>query len=104
MAAGRMGAAGSFTIFSGVAAAKIAVGMVAVAITNGAAEVLARSLALELAPIRVNAVSPGVIDTRAWDELGERGKATSPRARRSPRSTWPTRPGPGSRPPGPAST
>jgi NAD(P)-dependent dehydrogenase (short-subunit alcohol dehydrogenase family) len=58
MAAGRMGAAGSFTIFSGVAAAKIAVGMVAVAITNGAAEVLARSLALELAPIRVNAV-PG---------------------------------------------
>ncbi|MFG1622068.1 SDR family oxidoreductase [Kribbella sp. NPDC049227] len=66
---------GSFTLFSGVAAAKIAVGTLAVAITNGAADVLARSLALELAPIRVNAVSPGVIDTGAWDALGDAAKA-----------------------------
>jgi NAD(P)-dependent dehydrogenase (short-subunit alcohol dehydrogenase family) len=66
---------GSFVIFSGVAAAKIAVGTMAVAITNAAADTLARSLALELAPIRVNAISPGVIDTGAWDALGERGKA-----------------------------
>ncbi|WUW36417.1 SDR family oxidoreductase [Streptomyces sp. NBC_01462] len=70
-----MPASGSFTLFSGVAAAKIAVGTLAVAITNGAAEVLARSLALELAPIRVNAISPGVIDTGAWDGFGEEGKA-----------------------------
>jgi NAD(P)-dependent dehydrogenase (short-subunit alcohol dehydrogenase family) len=47
----------------------------AVAITNAAAETLARSLALELAPIRVNAISPGVIDTGAWDTLGAQGKA-----------------------------
>ena len=40
-----------------VAAAKIAVGTMAVAITNAAADTLARSLALELAPIRVNAIS-----------------------------------------------
>lgn len=66
----RIDTGGSLTIFSGVAAAKIAVGTLAVAITNGAADVLARSLALELAPIRVNAVSPGVIDTGAWDGLG----------------------------------
>lgn len=71
----RMPAAGSLTIFSGVAAAKIAVGTLGVAITNGAADILARSLALELAPIRVNAISPGVIDTGAWDALGEQGKA-----------------------------
>ncbi|MEV5786600.1 SDR family oxidoreductase [Streptomyces sp. NPDC048448] len=71
----RIPASGSFTLFSGVAAAKIAVGTLAVAITNGAAEVLARSLALELAPIRVNAISPGVIDTGAWDGFGEEGKA-----------------------------
>jgi NAD(P)-dependent dehydrogenase (short-subunit alcohol dehydrogenase family) len=45
------------------------------AITNGADDVLARSLALELAPIRVNAISPGVIDTGAWDALGAQGKA-----------------------------
>ena len=66
---------GSFVIFSGVAAAKIAVGTMGVAITNAAADTLARSLALELAPIRVNAISPGVIDTGAWDALGEQGKA-----------------------------
>ncbi|MDH6220316.1 SDR family oxidoreductase [Streptomyces pseudovenezuelae] len=71
----RIRESGSFTLFSGVAAAKIAVGTLAVAITNGAADVLARSLALELAPIRVNAISPGVIDTGAWDALGEAGKA-----------------------------
>ena len=66
---------GSVVIFSGVAASKIAVGTLAVAITNAAADTLARSLALELAPIRVNAISPGVVDTGAWDALGEQGKA-----------------------------
>ena len=71
----RMREGGSFVIFSGVAAAKIAVGTMGVAITNAAADTLARSLALELAPIRVNAISPGVIDTGAWDALGEQGKA-----------------------------
>jgi NAD(P)-dependent dehydrogenase (short-subunit alcohol dehydrogenase family) len=71
----RIGVGGSFTLFSGVAAAKIAVGTLGVAITNGAADILARSLALELAPIRVNAISPGVIDTGAWDAFGEQGRA-----------------------------
>jgi NAD(P)-dependent dehydrogenase (short-subunit alcohol dehydrogenase family) len=71
----RMGEGGSFVFFSGVAAAKIAVGTMAVAITNAAADTLVRSLALELAPIRVNAISPGVIDTGAWDAFGEQGKA-----------------------------
>jgi NAD(P)-dependent dehydrogenase (short-subunit alcohol dehydrogenase family) len=70
----RMTDGGSFTFFSGAAAAKITVGTLAVAITNSAADTLARSLALELAPIRVNAISPGVIDTGAWDALGEQGK------------------------------
>jgi NAD(P)-dependent dehydrogenase (short-subunit alcohol dehydrogenase family) len=71
----RMTEGGSFVIFSGAAATKITVGTLAVAITNAAADTLARSLALELAPIRVNAISPGVIDTSAWDGLGEQGKA-----------------------------
>jgi NAD(P)-dependent dehydrogenase (short-subunit alcohol dehydrogenase family) len=71
----RMNDGGSFVIFSGVAAAKIAVGTLGVAITNAAADTLARSLALELAPIRINAISPGVIDTGAWDAFGEQGKA-----------------------------
>lgn len=42
-------------------------GYLGVAITNGAVDFLARSLAVELAPVRVNAVSPGVIDTGIWD-------------------------------------
>jgi len=71
----RMNGGGSFVIFSGVAAAKIAVGTMGVAITNAAADTLARSLALELAPIRINAISPGVIDTGAWDAFGPQGKA-----------------------------
>ena len=66
--------AGSILLFSGVAAFKIEIGTLAVAITNGAADTLTRSLAVELAPIRVNAISPGVIDTGAWDALGEDGK------------------------------
>jgi len=42
----RMGEGGSFVIFSGVAATKITVGTLGVAITNAAADTLARSLAL----------------------------------------------------------
>jgi NAD(P)-dependent dehydrogenase (short-subunit alcohol dehydrogenase family) len=70
----RIAADGSFTLFSGVAAFKPAVGYLGVAITNGAADFLTRCLALELAPIRVNAISPGVVDTGIWDSLGEQGK------------------------------
>ena len=71
----RVDPGGSFVLFSGVSAFKIAVGTVAVAITNGAADTLTRSLAVELAPIRVNAISPGVIDTGAWDALGAEGRS-----------------------------
>jgi len=65
---------GSIVLFSGVNAFKVNVEYLGVAITNGAVDFLTRSLAVELAPIRVNAISPGVIDTGAWDSLGEDGK------------------------------
>ncbi|WP_445169144.1 SDR family oxidoreductase [Mycolicibacterium sp. Dal123E01] len=64
----------SFVLFSGVHAFKAKVGYLGVGITNGAVDFLTRSLAVEVAPIRVNAVSPGVIDTGAWDAMGEDGK------------------------------
>jgi NAD(P)-dependent dehydrogenase (short-subunit alcohol dehydrogenase family) len=65
---------GSFVLFSGVHAFKLNVGYLGVGITNGAVDFLARWLAVELAPIRVNAISPGVIDTGAWDAMGDDGK------------------------------
>jgi NAD(P)-dependent dehydrogenase (short-subunit alcohol dehydrogenase family) len=68
---------GSFVLFSGVHAFKHNVGYLGVGITNGAVDFLTRWLAVELAPIRVNAISPGVIDTGAWDALGANGKSPS---------------------------
>jgi NAD(P)-dependent dehydrogenase (short-subunit alcohol dehydrogenase family) len=37
----------------------------------GAIEALTRALAIELAPIRVNAVAPGVVRTDLWRDLSE---------------------------------
>jgi NAD(P)-dependent dehydrogenase (short-subunit alcohol dehydrogenase family) len=65
---------GSLVLFSGVHAFKLNVGYLGVGITNGAVDFLTRWLAVELAPIRVNAISPGVIDTGAWDAMGDDGK------------------------------
>ena len=41
----------------------------ATAAVNGALEALVRTLAVELAPVRVNAVSPGIIATPTWDGM-----------------------------------
>jgi NAD(P)-dependent dehydrogenase (short-subunit alcohol dehydrogenase family) len=71
----RMPKDGSFVLFSGSSASKPAIGMLAVGATNGAVDVVTRTLAVELAPIRVNAISPGTIDTGAYDGLGEQKKA-----------------------------
>ncbi|GAA0942154.1 SDR family oxidoreductase [Kribbella koreensis] len=71
----RLPADGSFVFFSGHSARKSHTGMLAVGATNAAVDAVARSLAVELAPIRVNAVSPGTIDTGAYDGLGEAAKA-----------------------------
>jgi NAD(P)-dependent dehydrogenase (short-subunit alcohol dehydrogenase family) len=71
----RMPADGSFLFFSGATAVKPAAGMLAVAATNGAVDAVVRSLSVELAPIRVNAVSPGTIDSGAYDALGAEKKA-----------------------------
>ncbi|MDX3849961.1 SDR family oxidoreductase [Streptomyces sp. AK02-01A] len=66
---------GSFVLFSGVAALEPDPGFLGVAATNGSVNTVIRSLAVELAPIRVNAISPGTVDTGAWDSLGEQKKA-----------------------------
>ena len=68
-AAPRMDAGGSITLTSGIAAYRPIVGGSVAATVNGAIESMVRALALELAPIRVNAVSPGWVDTPIWDQL-----------------------------------
>jgi NAD(P)-dependent dehydrogenase (short-subunit alcohol dehydrogenase family) len=67
---------GSFVFFSGATARKPAPGMTAVSATNGGVDSVTRALAVELAPIRVNAVSPGTIDSGAYDGLGASKKAS----------------------------
>ncbi|TWE12923.1 SDR family oxidoreductase [Rudaeicoccus suwonensis] len=61
---------GAFVFLSGVAAWKPAPGLSVMATTNGAVSFLAEALAVELAPHRVVAVSPGIIDSGAWDGMG----------------------------------
>jgi NAD(P)-dependent dehydrogenase (short-subunit alcohol dehydrogenase family) len=56
-------AGGSLTLVSGYLSVRPRPNSAIVGAANGALESLARSLALELAPVRVNAVSPGIIDT-----------------------------------------
>ncbi|HEX4443316.1 MAG TPA: SDR family oxidoreductase [Galbitalea sp.] len=70
-----MPATGSFVLSSGASAIRPTVGMLAVAGTNGAVDAITRGLAVELAPIRVNSVAPGTIDTGAYDGLGADNKA-----------------------------
>lgn len=65
---------GSLVLFSGVAAWNPAPGLAVMGITNGAVSFTAQHLAKELAPIRVNAVSPGIIDSGSWDGMGESAK------------------------------
>ncbi|SDJ10783.1 Enoyl-(Acyl carrier protein) reductase [Natribacillus halophilus] len=54
---------GSIIFFSGVVAYKAMEGASALSAVNAAVSTLGQTLALELAPKRVNVVSPGVIDT-----------------------------------------
>jgi len=56
-------AGGSLTLVSGFLSIRPRPNSAIVGSANGALESLTRSLALELAPVRVNCVSPGIIDT-----------------------------------------
>ena len=60
---------GSLTLVSGFLSERPSATAVLQGAINAALEALARGLALELAPVRVNAVSPGMIDTPMWDDL-----------------------------------
>ena len=60
---------GSIILFSGLFSRKPSKGFVALAANNGAIESLGRALAVELAPIRVNVISPGLVDTPIYHAM-----------------------------------
>lgn len=66
---------GSLTFVSGFLSVRPSASSVLQGAINAALEALARGLALELGPIRVNAVSPGVIATPLWLGLADETRA-----------------------------
>lgn len=66
---------GSLSFVSGIAAYRPMPRGTMVATINAALEGLVRALAVELAPIRVNAASPGWVDTPIWQAIAGERKA-----------------------------
>src|SRR5579863_3609068 len=60
---------GSIVLTTGIAGRRPRKGWVIAASVCGTVEALTRALAVELAPIRVNAVSPGVVRTNLWQSM-----------------------------------
>lgn len=60
---------GSITFLTSISARMANPGTAGLAAINGALEAMLGALARELAPLRVNAVAPGVVDTAWWDRL-----------------------------------
>ncbi|TDP97771.1 SDR family oxidoreductase [Labedaea rhizosphaerae] len=67
----RMPAGGSFLFFSGIVGWQPKPGTVVKGTANAALAALVTHLAVELAPLRVNAIAPGVTDSGTWDRLAD---------------------------------
>ena len=65
---------GSIVLSSGTAGRRPFPGFTLVSGVCGAMESTMRSLAVELAPIRVNVVTPGLVDTELWAGLAEEAR------------------------------
>jgi NAD(P)-dependent dehydrogenase (short-subunit alcohol dehydrogenase family) len=65
---------GSIVLTTGVAGRRPHKGWTVVASICGTIEALTRALAVELAPIRVNAVCPGVVRTNLWKNMQEQDR------------------------------
>jgi NAD(P)-dependent dehydrogenase (short-subunit alcohol dehydrogenase family) len=66
-----LAADGSITLLGAISAHAGMPGTAGLAAVNGAVEALVRPLAVELAPVRVNGVSPGFVDTPWWSGVPE---------------------------------
>lgn len=64
---GRLASDGSILLFGGLASERPYPGSTTVTTVNGAVSAMVRTFALELQPVRVNALHPGIVaDTDAW--------------------------------------
>jgi NAD(P)-dependent dehydrogenase (short-subunit alcohol dehydrogenase family) len=70
-AAPKIPSSGSIVLFSGIAAKRPTPGSTLMTAVNSAVEGLGRALAVELSPIRVNVISPGIIDTPRWAHMND---------------------------------
>ncbi|UUZ82414.1 SDR family oxidoreductase [Paenibacillus sp. P26] len=68
---------GSITFITAISARSISPGISGLAAINAALEAMVPNLALELAPIRVNAVSPGVVNTSWWNWMPEEQRSAA---------------------------
>jgi NAD(P)-dependent dehydrogenase (short-subunit alcohol dehydrogenase family) len=71
LAVPHLGPAGSIVLTSGTAAYKGGPGWVLGCAASGAMVSVGRSLAVELAPLRVNVVAPGVVRSPLWSAMSE---------------------------------
>jgi len=74
--AARIAEGGSLTLVSGFLSTRPSKTSVLQGAINAALESLARGLALELSPVRVNTVSPGMIATPLWSGLSEEARTS----------------------------
>lgn len=66
---------GSLSVVSGFLASRPAAGRALMGAINAGLEALVRGLALELKPVRVNAVSPAVVATEMWSGMDQAARA-----------------------------
>lgn len=65
----------SLVLFSGVVGWRPGPASTVKGIANGAVAFAATHLAAELAPVRVNSISPGIVDSGSWDGKGDAKEA-----------------------------
>jgi len=75
----------SITLTAGLYAHRPAKGSTMSTAIAGAVEHLTRGLAVDLAPIRVNAVTPGLVDTEMWAKIPGDARAAMTKAQPLPR-------------------
>jgi len=78
--AARLAPEGSILMFGGLAVRRPYPGSTTITTVNGGVEGLVRTLAVQLAPVRVNAIHPGIVgDTAEWADKPEVLEAVSAR-------------------------